>query len=365
MEEGKELLPSGESGNLQSEELSVGQVVAQVRKIQELMQQVMRKDEHYGTIPGTQKPTLYKAGAEKLGFTFRLAPRFHGEREPIESPNDHREYVIKCELYNIKNGYPVGEGLGSCSTMESKYRYRWENTNNPVPQDYWKHRDPSYLGGDTYTPRKAYVEGKQTWMIFQRIEHSDPADYYNTCLKMAKKRAHVDAMLTCTAASDLFTQDLEDMAPETRGTQQGGQEETHEDMPNCPQCKNNKSVIRGQAQYGGGFVCWRKSKPPGCGATWKDTPPVGDKASMGKVTGGGKTGIFTETETHKKLTGLLHGHCDGDFIKMGAMLEGLTQWQSGDKTHPGKKDVAAISEKAAQVAIDKYHQQFGMEGSQK
>ena len=44
-----------------------------------------------------------------------------------------------------------------------------------------------------------------------RIEHDNPADYYNTVLKMAKKRAHVDAVLTATAASDIFTQDIEDM----------------------------------------------------------------------------------------------------------------------------------------------------------
>jgi hypothetical protein len=44
-----------------------------------------------------------------------------------------------------------------------------------------------------------------------KVEHDNPADYYNTCLKMAKKRAHVDAILTVTAASDIFTQDLEDM----------------------------------------------------------------------------------------------------------------------------------------------------------
>ena len=35
---------------------------------------------------------------------------------------------------------------------------------------------------------------------------------YNTVLKMAKKRALVDAVLTATAASDIFTQDLEDIS---------------------------------------------------------------------------------------------------------------------------------------------------------
>ena len=46
-----------------------------------------------------------------------------------------------------------------------------------------------------------------------RVENSDLADTYNTVLKMAKKRALVDATLTATAASDIFTQDLEDYTP--------------------------------------------------------------------------------------------------------------------------------------------------------
>src|SRR5699024_7729552 len=43
---------------------------------------------------------------------------------------------------------------------------------------------------------------------------SDKQDVFmlgNTCLKMAKKRAQVDAALTVGSLSDIFTQDLEDM----------------------------------------------------------------------------------------------------------------------------------------------------------
>jgi hypothetical protein len=46
-----------------------------------------------------------------------------------------------------------------------------------------------------------------------RVENADLADTYNTVLKMAKKRALVDATLTATAASDIFNQDLEDYTP--------------------------------------------------------------------------------------------------------------------------------------------------------
>jgi hypothetical protein len=43
---------------------------------------------------------------------------------------------------------------------------------------------------------------------------TEPADLANTILKMAKKRALIDAVLTATAASDIFTQDIEDLPPE-------------------------------------------------------------------------------------------------------------------------------------------------------
>jgi hypothetical protein len=43
------------------------------------------------------------------------------------------------------------------------------------------------------------------------LEHDNPADQYNTVRKMAKKRALVDAVITATNASCIFTQDIEDM----------------------------------------------------------------------------------------------------------------------------------------------------------
>jgi hypothetical protein len=199
-------------------ELSAAQVVAQVEKIHDVMRAAMREDIHFGVIPGTEKPTLFKAGAEKLGLTFRLRPEFEIRRQPLE--NGHREYEVICRLIHIPTEQLLGEGLGSCSTMESKYRYRRgqpESTGKPVPQAYWglRKQNPAkaqeMLGGKDFFFRK--IEG--AWIIFrksaERVENPDIADCYNTVLKIAKKRAHVDAMLTATAASDIFThEEIED-----------------------------------------------------------------------------------------------------------------------------------------------------------
>ena len=43
------------------------------------------------------------------------------------------------------------------------------------------------------------------------MPNEDLADQYNTVLKMANKRSLVAAVLNSTAASDIFTQDIEDM----------------------------------------------------------------------------------------------------------------------------------------------------------
>ena len=53
--------------------LSADDIRAQINLIQEVMRGVMKVNIHFGTIPGTTKPTLYKAGAEKLLSTFRIA----------------------------------------------------------------------------------------------------------------------------------------------------------------------------------------------------------------------------------------------------------------------------------------------------
>jgi hypothetical protein len=52
--------------------------------------------------------------------------------------------------------------------------------------------------------------------IGEKMENPDIADTYNTVLKMAKKRAYIDGILSATAASDIFTQDIEDFPEDAR-----------------------------------------------------------------------------------------------------------------------------------------------------
>lgn len=215
--------------------LRASDVRAQVNLIQEVMRDVMQGPTtidgrevpgvHYGTVPGCgDKPTLLQPGAHKLLMTFRLVADPDMTVIPME--RGHREVRCKVKIYS-QSGVLLGAGVGTCSTMEGKYRYRTgpvEFTDKPVPREYWDLRNSNpakakALLGEGLIPKKneagAWVCARQG----EKVEHDNPADYYNTVEKMAYKRALVSATLTVTAASDIFTQDIEDMPEVITGAQ--------------------------------------------------------------------------------------------------------------------------------------------------
>jgi len=180
-------MESTEMQVVQESSMSMKQVTDRVNTVHQILEKVMQGPSkenpngvHYGVIPGCgKKMVLLKPGADLLAMTFRLVPKFDVER--IELENGHREYNVTCTMCG-PDGTMLGQGVGSASTMETKYRYRWE-------------------GGK-------WVDGKKVGAV--RVENTDIADVYNTVLKIAKKRSHIDTTLTVTGAADLFTQDMID-----------------------------------------------------------------------------------------------------------------------------------------------------------
>lgn len=214
--------------------ISVTDLKRQIHLIQQVMKDVLKEDEHYGTVPGCGKQkVLFKAGAEKLAFVFRMRHEYHVDT--VDLPGGHREYRVTCDVYQIGSSARLGQGVGSACTMEGKWRFRTgvkELTGRPVPQDYWTYRktDPAkaqaLLGGAGFGTAKNPDTGRyEIAMMGDKMEHDNPADYYNTALKIGKKRAAVDATITCTACSDIFTQDLEedDIIPPDEGGDSGEQ----------------------------------------------------------------------------------------------------------------------------------------------
>lgn len=116
----------------------------------------------YGVIPYSSKPTLLKSGAEKILNYLGLIAR----TEIVNRVEDYNVgfFSYECKVYLIDyNGVVKGEGIGITNTREGRY-------------------------------------AKSSGYAVQ-----------NTVLKMAKKRALVDATLNVGNLSARFTQDMEDL----------------------------------------------------------------------------------------------------------------------------------------------------------
>jgi uncharacterized protein (DUF3820 family) len=140
---------------------AVQSTLAKINQFQVVVQNTLKENHDYGVIPGTPKPTLFKPGAEKILMMFGVT----SEYEVTERVQDYEKgffaFTVKCLIF--KNGLKITEGVGHCNTKEKKYI------------------------------------------------NQDPFTLANTCLKMAKKRAQIDATLTLASLSEIFTQDIEDM----------------------------------------------------------------------------------------------------------------------------------------------------------
>ncbi len=143
--------------------------INKIRAFQGVVKNQFTEKHDYGIIPGTgNKPVLLKPGAEKICMLMGLTTEFNIIDSTRDFDKGFFQYQIKCRL--LKNGEVITEGLGSANTKERKYL-------------------------------------KQ-----------DPFSMDNTILKMAKKRALVDAVLLVASLSDVFTQDIEDMTDIAGGT---------------------------------------------------------------------------------------------------------------------------------------------------
>lgn len=193
-------MPAREASGLTAAEthrFSAVEIRQRVNLVQEVMQGIMLRDTHYGTIPGTPKPTLYKPGAEVLCVTFRVAPKYKIEDLSVEGV---ARYRVTCSGIHQLTGVDLGEGVGECSSGEEKYK--WRSAACKAELD----ATPENL-----RRKKFYKNGNTADQI-----RTEPADLANTILKMACKRAMIAMTLNVTAASDIFTQDIEDLPEELR-----------------------------------------------------------------------------------------------------------------------------------------------------
>jgi hypothetical protein len=211
--------------------LTVEQAIARKAMVNQYIEGVMREDEDFGVIPGTEregkkpKPVLLKPGAEKLCSIFGLAPKYIEDKivEDWIGKDYNGEtflfYRVRCQLF--RGDRFMGEMSGSCNSWESKYR--WRDAKRVCPkcgQPTIIAGKEQYGGGWLCWQKRGgcgskFADDDQTIVGQQlgRVSNPDVADQANAILKIAQKRALVSAVLVVTNCSDAFTPDLEDFGP--------------------------------------------------------------------------------------------------------------------------------------------------------
>ena len=145
--------------NIEAVESTLNSIV----QFQNVVRATLKQEIDFGKIPGCGKPSLLKPGAEKITMLLGLKTKFEIVNQQQDIEKGFFRYQVKAIL--IKNDEVITEGFGSANTKESK----WANSK-----------------------KSAFTLD-------------------NTVLKMAKKRALVDAVLLVASLSEVFTQDIEDI----------------------------------------------------------------------------------------------------------------------------------------------------------
>jgi hypothetical protein len=142
---------------------------------------VLKRGIDYGRIPGTPADSLWDPGASMIISAFNC---FAGERRvlKLEDNSERISVIIEVPIISRSSGRVMATGIGAASTMETKYKYRWLSDEQAAADGYNEEalkavrtkRDPK---GET----------------LYRVANPEHSELLNTIIKMAAKRAEVDA----------------------------------------------------------------------------------------------------------------------------------------------------------------------------
>lgn len=168
----------------------------------DFVDRMLKNGTDYGVIPGVEKPSLLKPGAEKLEKLFFLRHKKECILKEVRPDGSFIRYTYRTAVFN-KNGQLVATCEGTCNSHEKKYRWQtvFENMATPDQKENGRLEERQGRGGKKY---KVYV-----------VEKKDFYDTENTIMKMAQKRSYVGAILEATNSSSRFTADAEDNVPPT------------------------------------------------------------------------------------------------------------------------------------------------------
>jgi hypothetical protein len=192
---------------------------------------------HYGVVPGIKGNLVYKDGIQFLADAYYIG---YGEPSLSKEPRtvtlsdgkviEHFDVTAKIPIYNRVTGDVTTVGVGSCSTLETKYRYRGEERSCPKCGSNAIIQGKAEYGGGWLCYQKKGGCGAKfkaddheiTDQPIGKSENLNPADVLDTVISMAIKRARGRSTLEVTGMSRFFhlPPDVTDEGPDYDGSRE-------------------------------------------------------------------------------------------------------------------------------------------------
>jgi hypothetical protein len=247
-----------------------------ITRVQAAKAAVMKEHTHYGTIPGTPKPSLFKPGAEIINLMFGVSvdPTQKDDEEAVDEVGVR---FYRCSIrmaFKTRLGIFLGASYGYASSLEEKYKWRRATGKREFDATPDGRRRTKFRKGNNGTE---YEE--------QQVR-TEVEDIKNTIVQMAMKRAEVSGTRRVHALSDMFGQDLEDMPAEIIESIVDG--EVIENSDRKPvQAAQRKSEQRQEATAAAAAKGNQPAAGPAAGPAAESSSatgkPTGDSPWIGKI----------------------------------------------------------------------------------
>lgn len=186
MATGKEIAnrQTGEIIETEPEALSVSPAYVQettksIALLQDMTRNLLKRGRDFGRTPGTASDGLWDPGASLIIAGFNC---YVGQRRVLRlvDEEDKISVIVEVPIISRQTGKEVGTGVGAASTLEIKYKYRWQYPSELKDMGYSEEQITS-LRTDKKHPGR------------YRIDNPEHGELLNTLVKQASKRAEVDA----------------------------------------------------------------------------------------------------------------------------------------------------------------------------
>lgn len=227
-------------------ERSIETITYDLKMAEKLVTDALEEGIDYGQIPGVPGKGLWDPGASKIMNAFETYPRhkilYH------EETHDRITWAIECEIIHRGTGVIVGAGVGSCSTREPKYKYRWFTKDEA--KELGCFTEPQIEAAKSRKGKRRNYGGDFYEVTEYRLENPEYGEQVDTILKMAAKRSETDASRTlpgvAAALRKLFDADRKDKGPRSaHKTNKGKVDNIEEESPRWTTFWNNQKNLLG------------------------------------------------------------------------------------------------------------------------